>query len=103
MGLRASVPPVSRLQSRAWSFACLARFARRANKNERLLEAYLQKLVSKILSVAGLRPVTSAKEMHLNYLILHIITLKYLPFTTSSYFRIVTVAIYELRLTCTLK
>ena len=97
---RARVPPVSCLQSRAWSFACLARFARWANKKERLFEVYLKKLVSKILSVAAIRPVISAKEMPLNYLI---ITLKYLPFTTSSYFRIVTVAIYELRVTCTLR
>ena len=29
--------PVSRLQSRAWSFACLGRFARRNKKKERLL------------------------------------------------------------------
>ena len=29
--------PVSRLQSRAWSFACLGRFARRTKKRERLL------------------------------------------------------------------
>ena len=29
--------PVSRLQSPAWSFACLARFARQTKKNERLL------------------------------------------------------------------
>ena len=29
--------PVSRLQSRAWSFACLGRFARRTKKEERLL------------------------------------------------------------------
>ena len=29
--------PVSRLQSRAWSFACLGRFARRTKKKERLL------------------------------------------------------------------
>ena len=28
--------PISCLQSRAWSFACLARFARRTNKKERL-------------------------------------------------------------------
>ena len=97
------MPPVSCLQSRAWSFACLARFARWANKKERLFEVYLKKLVSKILSVAAIRPVISAKEMPLNYLIVHIITLKYLPFTTSSYFRIVTVAIYELRVTCTLR
>ena len=33
--------PVSRLQSRAWSFACLARFARRTKKKERLLVAYV--------------------------------------------------------------
>ena len=99
----ARVSPVSRLQSRVWSFACLARFARWANKKERLLKVYLKKLVSKILSVATFRPVISAKQMPLNYLIVHIITLKYLPFTTSSYFRIVTVAIYELRVTCTLR
>ena len=35
--LRASV---SRLQSHAWLFACLMRFARRAKKKERLLEVY---------------------------------------------------------------
>ena len=29
--------PVLRLQSRAWSFLCLARFARRTKKKERLL------------------------------------------------------------------
>ena len=29
--------PVSRLQSRAWSFACLGRFARRTKEKERLL------------------------------------------------------------------
>ena len=29
--------PVSRLQPRAWSFACLGRFARQTNKKERLL------------------------------------------------------------------
>ena len=32
--------PVSRLQSRAWSFACLGRFARRTKKKERLLVVY---------------------------------------------------------------
>ena len=31
---------VSRLQSRVWSFACLARFARRTKKKERLLVVY---------------------------------------------------------------
>ena len=31
---------LSRLQSRAWSFACLARFARRTKKKERLLVVY---------------------------------------------------------------
>ena len=33
--------PVSRLQSRAWSFACLGRFARRTKKKERLLVVYI--------------------------------------------------------------
>ena len=32
--------PVSRIQSRAWSFACLRRFARRTKKKERLLVVY---------------------------------------------------------------
>ena len=32
--------PVSGLQSRAWSFACLARFARCTKKKERLLVVY---------------------------------------------------------------
>ena len=32
---------VSRLQSRAWSFACLRRFARRTKKTERLVVVYL--------------------------------------------------------------
>ena len=32
--------PFSRLQSRAWSFACLAHFARR-KKKERLLAVYI--------------------------------------------------------------
>ena len=32
--------PVSRLQSRAWSFACLARFARRTKNKERVLVVY---------------------------------------------------------------
>ena len=34
---RGRASPVSRLQSRAWSFACLGRFARRTKKKERLL------------------------------------------------------------------
>ena len=34
---RAAAFPVSRLQSRAWSFACLGRFARRTKEKERLL------------------------------------------------------------------
>ena len=34
---RAAAFPVSCLQSRAWSFACLARFDRRTKKKERLL------------------------------------------------------------------
>ena len=33
--------PVSRPQSRAWSFACLGRFARRTKKKERLLVVYI--------------------------------------------------------------
>ena len=32
--------PVSRLQSRAWSFACLGSFARRTKKKEILLLVY---------------------------------------------------------------
>ena len=32
--------PSSRLRSRAWSFACLGRFARRTKKKERLLVVY---------------------------------------------------------------
>ena len=32
--------PISRLQLRAWSFACLGRFARRTKKKERLLVVY---------------------------------------------------------------
>ena len=32
--------PVSRLQSRAWLLACLARFARRNKEKERLLVVY---------------------------------------------------------------
>ena len=32
--------PVSRLQSRAWSFTCVRRFARRTKKKERLLVLY---------------------------------------------------------------
>ena len=37
---RASVEP--RLQSRAWLFACVARFARRTKRKERLLVVYFQ-------------------------------------------------------------
>ena len=33
--------PILRLQSRAWSFACLGRFARRTKKKERLLVVYI--------------------------------------------------------------
>ena len=33
----ARASPISSLQSRAWSFACLGRFARRTKKKERLL------------------------------------------------------------------
>ena len=43
MHARASVErvsPVLRLQSRAFSFACLGRFARRIKKKERLLVVY---------------------------------------------------------------
>ena len=43
--------PVSRHQSRAWSFACLGRFARRTKKKERLLVVYAW--VSKNLKVMG--------------------------------------------------
>ena len=34
--------PVSRLQSRAWSFACLRRFVRRTKNKERLLIVYTE-------------------------------------------------------------
>ena len=37
---RSRASPFSRLQSRAWSFACLGRFARRTKKKERLLVVY---------------------------------------------------------------
>ena len=37
---RAAASPVSRLQSRAWLFACLGRFARRTKEKERLLVVY---------------------------------------------------------------
>ena len=37
---RVAASPVSRLQSRAWSFACLGRFARLTKKEDRLLEVY---------------------------------------------------------------
>ena len=36
-----SASPVSRLQSRAWSFACLERFARRTKKKEKMLVVYV--------------------------------------------------------------
>ena len=39
---RAAAREVSRLQSRAWSFACLGGFARRTKKKERLLVVYLR-------------------------------------------------------------
>ena len=38
--LETRAAPVSRLQSRTWSFACLGRFARRTKKKERLLVVY---------------------------------------------------------------
>ena len=38
---RAAASPVSHLQSRAWSFACLGRFAWRTKKKERLLVVYM--------------------------------------------------------------
>ena len=38
--------PVLRLQSRAWSFLCLARFARRTKKKERLLVALIFSLLT---------------------------------------------------------
>ena len=38
--VRQPATPVSRLQSSAWSFACLGRFARRTKKKERLLVVY---------------------------------------------------------------
>ena len=39
-GIPPALTSVSRLQSRAWLFACLVRFARRAKKKERLLVVY---------------------------------------------------------------
>ena len=37
-------PHVSRLQSRTWSFSCLARFTRRTKKNKRLLKVFTVRL-----------------------------------------------------------
>ena len=43
--------PVSRLQSRAWSFACLGRFARRTKKKERLLVVYSHSTPVNLLTI----------------------------------------------------
>ena len=43
--------PVSRLQSRAWSFTCLARFARWTKKKERLLVVSSKELMNRIVNL----------------------------------------------------
>ena len=58
---RAAAFPVSRLQSRAWSFACLGRFARRTKEKERLLVVY-----SANAEAMGLNPVQVPKFFWVN-------------------------------------
>ena len=45
----ARTSPVLRLQSRAWSFACLGRFARRIKKKESLLVVFVSTSYEKVL------------------------------------------------------
>ena len=56
--------PVSRLQSRAWSFARLGRFARRTNKKERLLVVYRKSVCSKPRFVTALSDLLFNKLKH---------------------------------------